>query len=243
MERSTSGMPNDSSSRISARLTDDLGIFSERPAAEMLPSLAIEENAVDLFKATPGEHPAFNARAAADEKIAALGLEHIHLLQGAFMLMLAPGSPLIDYDKGSISVWGDGTQPIAMTTVDDTARMTARVALDRQVKSGKFSFYGDKLSFQQAADIAEARTGKTFTRRSFGTEADLRAAMAEKVTSDPQQAVMLAYQLYMLNGQTALEAPQSDRYPDITLQRFADFLAERLPAPGGKTADGRGDEQ
>jgi nucleoside-diphosphate-sugar epimerase len=63
------------------------------------------------------------------------------MLQGAFMLMLAPGSPLIDYDKGSISFWGDGSQLVEMTTVDDTARMTARVALDRSVNSGKFCLW------------------------------------------------------------------------------------------------------
>jgi uncharacterized protein YbjT (DUF2867 family) len=194
---------------------------------------------LDLFKATPGEHPAFNARSKADDKISALGLEHIHMLQGAFMLMLAPGSPLIDYDKGVISFWGDGTQPIEMTTVDDTARMTARVALDRSVKSGKFSFCGDKLSFQQAADIAEAQTGKSFARQSFGTEADLRVAVAEKAKSDPAQGVMLAYQLYMLNGQTSLDNLQSDRYAELKLQDFSSFLADSLPASLAKVANSR----
>lgn len=181
---------------------------------------------LDLFKATPGEHMAFNARAEADEKIARLDLEHIHMLQGAFMHMLAPGSPLINYDTATAVFWGDGTRPIEVTSVDDTARMTARVALDRNVKSGKFAFCGDKISFQQAADVAEVRTGKSFARRSLGSEADLRKALEATRTSDPQQAVMLAYQLYMLNGQTALDDLQSDRYPDIKLQRLNDFLVQ-----------------
>jgi uncharacterized protein YbjT (DUF2867 family) len=194
---------------------------------------------LDLFKATPGEHPAFNARATADTKIATLGMEHIHVLQGAFMSMLAPGSPLIDYDKGFITFWGEGTHPIEMTTIDDTARMTARIALDRSVSSGKFAFCGDKLSFQQAADIAEEKIGKPFARHSLGTESDLRAALAEKMKSDPAQAVMLAYQLYMLNGQTKLDNLQSDRYPDIKMQRFADFLVDNLSESVTNKPDGR----
>ncbi|SAL88755.1 hypothetical protein AWB67_07654 [Caballeronia terrestris] len=38
---------------------------------------------------------------------------------------------------------------------------------------------------------------------------------------------MLAYQLYMLNGQTAREDLQSDRYPDIKLHSLRDFLARQ----------------
>ena len=183
---------------------------------------------LDLFKATPGEHVAFNARARADEKIASLGMEHVHILQGAFMDMMGPGSPLIDYDRGVVSFWGDGHRPIEVTTVDDTARMTARVALDRSIRSGKFAFAGDHLSFQRAADVAEAMTGKHFERRSLGSEADLRAAMAAAASSHSFQAVMLAYQLYMLNGQTSLDNLQNDRYADFQLQRFEQFLPERV---------------
>jgi hypothetical protein len=105
--------------------------------------------------------------------------------------------------------------------------MTARVALDRDVKSGKFAFCSQHLSFQQAANIAEAKTGKPFKRQSLGSEAELRAALASAAKSDPQQAIMLAY---MLNGQTALDDLQSDRYPELKLQTFSDFLSARLQA-------------
>lgn len=183
---------------------------------------------LDLFKATPGEHAAFNWRATADKKIAALGMEHIHVLQGGFMDLFGPGSQLVDYDKGVVSFWGDGTQPIEVTTVEDTARMTAHIALDRSLKSGKFAFAGDHVSFQQAADTAQAITGMHFERRSMGTEADLRAAMVKAANGNPFEAVMLAYQLYMLNGQTALTTLQNDHYPDVKLQDFESFLRSAL---------------
>ena len=41
--------------------------------------------------------------------------------------------------------------------------------------------------------------------------------------ADPFKAVMLAYQLYMLTGQTALSDLQNDRYPDLKLESFAQF--------------------
>ena len=185
--------------------------------------------ALDLFKATPGEHMMFDLRAKADEQIAETGLEHVHVLQGAFMEMFGPGMGTIDFDKATVSFWGNGTQKIDATSVDDTAKMVAHVALDRSVKSGKFAFAGDRISILDAASVVEARTGRKFDRRSNGSEAELRAAHAKALNDDPQMAVMFAYQLYMLTGQTALSDLQNDRYPDVRLESFADYAAH-MPA-------------
>ncbi len=187
--------------------------------------------ALDIFEATPGEHLMFDLRRDADERIAATGLEQVNVLQGAFMDLFLPGRGAIDLDAGTVTYWGDGSQPIEATTVEDTARMTARVALDQSVASGKFAFAGDRISFQDAARIVEAQTGVTLERRSLGSEADLRAAKAEaeKDASNPYGAVMLAYLLYMLDGQTALSEFQNDRYPDVKFETFAEFAARSLP--------------
>jgi uncharacterized protein YbjT (DUF2867 family) len=190
--------------------------------------------ALDLFKATPGEHMMFDLRRKADEAIAKVGIEHVHVLQGAFMAMFGPGMGTFDFDKATVSFWGDGTQPIEVTSVGDTARMVARVALDRSVKSGKFAFAGDHISILDAAKVIEAHTERTFKHHLLGTEAELRAALAAaaKDKSNPFQTVMLTYQLYMLTGQTALTDLQNQRYPDIKLESFAQFTA-RQPSTWG----------
>ena len=70
--------------------------------------------------------------------------------------------------------------------------------------------------------VIEAQTGRRFERRSNGSEADLRAAMAEaaKDVSNPFKAVMLAYQLTMLTGQTALSDLRNGHYPDLEAGKF-----------------------
>ena len=181
---------------------------------------------LDLFKATPGEHAAFDWRRTADERIAAIGLEQVNILQGGFMELFMPGMGAINLEKGTVGFFGDGNRPIDVTSVEDTARMTARVALDRTVPAGKFAFAGDQLSFRQAGEIVAARTGRTLKPVSFGSEADLRGAMA---AADPQKRVMLAYLLYMLTGQAALTGLKNDRYPDLKLGRFAEFAAHKMP--------------
>ena len=188
----------------------------------MLPS----DYALDLFKATPGEHPMFDMRATADARIAAVGLEQVNVLQGGFMDMFLPGKGAIDLDAGTVSFFGDGDRPIEVTSVEDTARVVARVALDRDVPAGKFAFAGDRVSFRQAGEIVAAATGRPVRPVSLGSEADLRRAMA---AADPYKKVMLAYLLYMTNGQTALSDLQTDRYPDVKLESFAKFAARTLP--------------
>ena len=187
--------------------------------------------ALDLFKATPGEHMMFDLRKMAAERIAASGIEHIHVLQGAFMEMFGPGMGTVDCDAGVVTFWGDGTQVIETTSVEDTARMIARVAVDQTVKSGKFAIAGDRVSILDAAQTIEAQTGRRFERRSNGSEAALRVAMTEasRDKADPFKAVILAYQLYMLTGQTALSDLQNDRYPDLELESFAQFTARTQP--------------
>ena len=183
--------------------------------------------ALDLFRATPGEHAMFDLRRSADEKIAATGIEHIHVLQGAFMEMFRPGAGVIGSD-GTVSFWGDGGQPIEVTSVEDTARMIARIALDRRLASGKFAFAGDRISIIEATKVIEAQAGRRFERRSNGSEADLRAALVA-AKNDSFQSVTLAYQLYMLTGQTALSDLQNDRYPDLKLETFTQFAARAMP--------------
>lgn len=53
-------------------------------------------------------------------------------------------------------------------------------------------------------------------------------AAAAKDKSNPFKVVMLAYQLYMLDGQTSLADLQSDRYPEVKLETFAQFAARTL---------------
>jgi len=73
--------------------------------------------------------------------------------------------------------------------------------------------------------------GKSKESVSLGCEAELRAAHREALedTSNPFKSAMLAYQLYMLTGQTQLSDLQNDRYPDLKLESFARFAARALP--------------
>lgn len=183
--------------------------------------------AIDLFKATPGEHPAFDLRREADEEIASLGMEHVHILTGALLDTLATGGGIVEFDDaaGIAAFWGTGEERFDATTVDDTARYAARVSVDASVPSGKFAVAGQQLSYGDIVSAVERGTGRRYGRCSRGTTEDLRAWISDRREADEAMAAMYGtYQLYMLTGQTALDDLQNDRYPDIepvTLERLS----------------------
>ena len=58
----------------------------------------------------------------------------VHVLNGAFLDgMVAMG---FDHTARTVSYWGTGDEVFEATTVEDTARFTARAALDTDLVSG-----------------------------------------------------------------------------------------------------------
>jgi uncharacterized protein YbjT (DUF2867 family) len=188
------------------------------------------EFAIDLFKATPGEHPAFDLRREADEAIASLDMEHVHILTGALLDTLATGGGIIEFDEeaGVASFWGTGKERFDATTVDDTARYAARVAVDPSVPSGKFAVAGQQVSYGDIVSAVERGTGRRYERRSLGTTDDLSAwILVQREAGQTMAAMYGTYQLYMLTGQSALDDLQNDRYPDIEPVTLAQLSAEK----------------
>lgn len=196
----------------------------EQGAWRIIPS----DFALDLFAATPGEHPAFDRRRLADQAIAELGIEHVHVLSGAFLDgMVHMG---FDHAARTVSYWGTGEEVFEATTVEDTTRYTARAAIDRDLISGPFPIIGDRISANRRIDVVERVTGQHYTRRSNGGIGDLRAMLdAARRRGDLNAQTGAAYLLYMTDGQTRVSDPQNFRYPDIIAHTFED-VARRVLA-------------
>jgi len=133
-----------------------------------------------------------------------------------------------DDEAGVATFWGTGEERFDATTVDDTARYAARVAVDASVPSGKFAVSAQQLSFGDIVSAVERGAGRRYERRSRGTTDDLRAWIADQREAGETTAAMYGtYQLYMLTGQTALDDLQNGRYPDIKPVTLEQLSAEK----------------
>ncbi len=187
-------------------------------ARRFLPS----DFAIDLFSAPEGA-PQFAMRRHADEVIDALPMEVVHVLNGGFMdMMLDPDTPgIVDLQAGTATVWGTGDEPFNLTTVEDTARFTARIATDPADVSGVHRVSGAETSFNAIIDETERITGNPLTRTVMGTTEDLRRITAG--ADDPWSVVMPWYLLSMLTV-APFATTDNDRYPDARPTGLRDYL-------------------
>ena len=111
------------------------------------------------FKAPPGEHANFDMRVSLNEAIAAIGLEHVHVLNGAFMGNFLDGhfGGIFDWDRGTASFWGiPGGGPPSTISI-------ASVALHRPAPSRACTPSSAKPAAPRLSRAA-AREAATLTR-------------------------------------------------------------------------------
>ena len=68
---------------------------------------------------------------------------------------------VIDFEKQTAYVWGDGKQLMDWTTYADTARYTAEVAVDERPVPRVFSVAGDVLDFEGLVRAYESGWGRS----------------------------------------------------------------------------------
>lgn len=178
--------------------------------------------AIDLFAAPEGA-PQFDMRRRADQEIDALSLQVVHVLNGAFMdMMLDPATAgLIDLTTGTATLWGTGDEPFDLTTVEDTARFAAKVAIDPADLSGVRYLSGARASFNEIIAETERLTGTTLTRKVLGSADDLR-----RITAAADDHWSVVPQWYFLSMLTTPPFPttENDRYPDARPTNLHDYL-------------------
>lgn len=192
--------------------------------------------ALDFFKATPGEVLSYDLRREADERIAELPIERVHVLNGAFLDMFArpQGALTLDDEQGTATFWGTGEERFEATTVDDTAHYAALAALDRDLPTGPLAVAGDRPSFRSMLADLERAGGRHYEPVSRGPVTELEAWTAHARLDDPASmaAIVGGYQVCMLTGRTALTDLQNDRYPQVVPTTYADLVGATEPVAG-----------
>ncbi|MEV0615076.1 NmrA family NAD(P)-binding protein [Nonomuraea sp. NPDC050404] len=134
---------------------------------------------------------------------------------------------VLDPAAGTFSVWGEGTRPIDITTIPDTAAFTAAIALDPRTAGRDVHVVGRQLSMLELRNEVEAASGRRWELVRKGTLQDLRAEVVRRqfTASSPLGYVALQYQVAMFDGTASLRDVRNADYPDVTPTSLADYLA------------------
>ncbi|WNG54567.1 NAD(P)H-binding protein [Archangium gephyra] len=188
---------------------------------------------LDLFKVKPGNILTSEMRRqfalAADAERG--NVEVVHVLNGGFLDrdVLFGFIRVIDVEKQTAYVWGDGKHLMDWTTYEDTARYIAEVAVDERPVPRVFSVAGDVVDFDGLVRAYEAGSGKKLRVERLGSLEELDARIAGLQKSNP--ANMLAYLPLMylrsvLNGEGKLDELMNDRYPSIRPTTVREYVAK-----------------
>lgn len=188
---------------------------------------------LDLFKVKPGHIPTSEwRRQFASVADAERGkVEVVHVLNGGFLDrgVLFGFIRVIDVDKQTAYVWGDGKQPMDWTTFADTARYVAEVAVDERPVPSVFKIAGDVLDFEGIVRAYEAGSGKKLRIERLGSMEDLDARIDHLQEADPADIrayLPLMYYRSVLNGEGKLDELMNDRYPSIRPITVREYVAQ-----------------
>jgi len=187
---------------------------------------------LDLFKVKPGHIPTSDMRCQfASVADAERGkVEVVHVLNGGFLDrgVLFGFIRVIDVEKQTAFVWGDGKQPMDWTTYADTARYTAEVAVDERPVPRIFSVAGDVLDFDGLVRAYESGSGKKLRVERLGSLADLDARIDQLRKAEPANFfawLPLMYYRSVLDGEGKLGELMNDRYPSIRTTTVREYVA------------------
>lgn len=178
--------------------------------------------ALDIW-AAPAGAPMFALRREADAVIDGLGLDVLHILNGAFMdMMLDPRTAgVVDLTTGTGNYYGDGNDPFDITLIDDVAAFTARIAVDESAPAGIHAVSGARTSFNEIIAAVEDITGRTLTRNRRGSIEDLRRTVTE--AGNPWAVIGQWYNLAMITT-PPFSTTENSRYADVTPTPLATYL-------------------
>jgi nucleoside-diphosphate-sugar epimerase len=189
--------------------------------------------AIDITKLDQGDNAMIDWRRQAAERFQGTDVEVVSILNGAFMEVMIGFMELVDWERGTVSHWGDPDQPLDLTTVHDTAAYTAAVAVDQQLsQSSVLRFAGDVLSMRQFHQAVEVGSGRVLEFRTLGTADELRTEIARRAegTQNPFVYVGLQYQWCMVTGKAKFESLDNERYPEVKPTSMEDFVREETLA-------------
>ena len=192
----------------------------------------------DFTKTANEPNRNFDLRREFAHMLDAAPIEAVSVLNGMFTDILGYGNPLLDLRKHSTTYWGEPDQLLDFTSMDDTAAVTALVAVapesPRYVRVA-----GDTLDARALAAIGSEHTGQEFSLVRAGSLDELSAAIDKTRAADPGGETeefprwqQMQYIRNMSSGKAKLEPLDNGRYGQIKWTKVRD-LVTRMLAQGG----------
>ena len=201
--------------------------------AKMIPS----DFSVDIHKLDYADSVWLAPRKQANEAFEGRSVRPISVLNGAFMeVAINPMLGIVNWEDNIFTYWGDDQTLCDFTSINDSAKFTAAVAVDDSFSGRSLRVAGDVLSMRKLHELYEEFAGRKLEYRCGGTISDLKEKIAIIRKKDPSN--IPAYGLYqslyvMMSGKGKLDPLDNARYSDFEPLTFREFLRSNPMTTGG----------
>lgn len=156
-------------------------------------------------------------------------VEVVHVFNGCFIdrPVLFGFLGAFDLERGQAHLWGEGEEPMDLTTYADTAAYTAAAATDTRPVPRELAVAGDVLDFHGVVRAYAETSGRSLEVQRHGTLDDLDQRIADLQGADPGDVfayLPLMYWRGMLSGKGKSPSLSNQLYPGITPTTVAQYL-------------------
>lgn len=198
-----------------------------------VPRFIPSDYSLDFTKLPPGSNRNFDLRREFHTRLNQAPIAATTVFNGAFTDMLTDQMPLILFRLRRVLYWSNPDQLMDFTTMNDTARFTARAALDSATPRF-LRVAGDQLSARQLAMAAGQAEGRRFGLLRAGSLTKLSVLIRIARLLSPGGAEVypawqgMQYMHNMFEGRAKLRPLDNGRYPELRWESVLSVLRREV---------------
>ncbi|WP_317231649.1 NmrA family NAD(P)-binding protein [Clavibacter capsici] len=206
-----------------------------------VPRFIPSDYSADYRRVTPGSNRNFELRREFAADVDAAPVRATSVLIGAFADMLTGQAPIVLFDRRRVLYWSSADQVLDFTSKDDTARVTALVALDDDAPR-VVEVAGDRVTARDIARTMTELTGTPFALQWAGSTGVLSTASKamRRVARDEQETFPawqgMQYLVSMYSGEAELLHVDRERFGEHAWTSVRDVLAAHVAERGAASA-------
>ena len=204
----------------------------EAAIAAGVPRFIPSDYCIDYTKLPAGSNRNLDLRRQFHDRINQSGIAATSIFNGMFADLLTGQAPVVLFGLKRVVYWGNASQALDFTTIENTAAFTARAALD-DATPRYLRIAGDVLDVHGLAKAASAATGNNFRPMRVGGLGGLQTMIRITRTLLPKKDEVfppwqgMQYLHNMFTGLPKLKPLDNDRYPGIHWTTVEEILATR----------------
>ena len=196
-----------------------------------VPRFIPSDYSLDFTKFNDGENRNLDLRRKFHQYMDKTGIRTTSVFNGAFMNMLTNEIPMIIFDKKLVLYWGDADHKLGFTTVADTAKYTANVALDPDAPR-YLNIAGDYISPREIRQVMNDVSGQKFRLIRTGGLGFFSFIIKIAKYFDKTKTELypswqgMQYMRNMADPRAKMTSNDNNRYPNMTFTSVKDLIKE-----------------